>query len=172
MLIIYPQTVIRALKNKEHALLQSPTGTGKTLCLLCACLAWLKVERESNKGGDIDTENRAIKIVYTSRTHSQLKQAHHNYCATTITNLWVFFVLFFSNQKKKVMNELKDTCYRPSVSLMGSREQLCVKPDFQGLDVSFIQEELVLKSQLIFLFYSQNRGSNWTLHATEQEIMV
>jgi regulator of telomere elongation helicase 1 len=73
--------VVRALNNRENALLESPTGTGKTLSLLCASLAWLKNERERNP-----VEPKSLgpngtpagldvpRIIYTSRTHSQLAQ--------------------------------------------------------------------------------------------------
>ena len=34
--------IIAALKNKENALLESPTGSGKSLALLCSVLGWLE----------------------------------------------------------------------------------------------------------------------------------
>ena len=45
----YMSRVMEALQQKENALLESPTGTGKTLCLLCACLTWLASERDKIK---------------------------------------------------------------------------------------------------------------------------
>lgn len=129
----YMEAVLRSLQQEQNAILESPTGTGKTLCLLCASLAWLETVKARFQGeqivrGDVPlsqyaeqltawlsagagaSSNRASgllplappKIIYASRTHSQLSQ---------------------------VMAELKRTAYRSvKMAVMGSRDQLCINP--------------------------------------------
>jgi regulator of telomere elongation helicase 1 len=50
-------------------MLESPTGTGKTLCLLAASIAWLAKLREK---WILDKDKPFPQIIYASRTHSQL----------------------------------------------------------------------------------------------------
>ena len=49
--------MLRALKNKDNALLESPTGTGKTLCLLSAAAAFIEAYSQNPMYFDKFDEN-------------------------------------------------------------------------------------------------------------------
>ena len=110
---LYMEKVIEACKKNTIAGLESPTGTGKTLCLLCASLAYLRHERqrlidEKKNNFDVIDKTEKIKqpvIYYTSRTHAQLAN---------------------------VIQELQKTCYRPRNAIISSREQMCVNELIKG----------------------------------------
>ncbi|XP_062484300.1 regulator of telomere elongation helicase 1 [Pezoporus occidentalis] len=133
----YMAKVLECLQKKVNGVLESPTGTGKTLCLLCSTLAWqehykdaisarkiaqrlsgVELFPESSWGSvapddDIPTYYTDIpKIIYASRTHSQLTQ---------------------------VINELKNTVYRPKMCVLGSRDQLCIHPEVKRMESNHMQ---------------------------------
>lgn len=122
---VYMDKVIECLQNEENGVLESPTGTGKTLSLLCSSLAWLTMKKAQIQAQRIATiatlpnelmnnENSTTEqtinvyrgtptIIYASRTHSQLTQ---------------------------VMQELKRSSYSYMRStVIGSRDQMCLHPD-------------------------------------------
>ncbi|GIY22401.1 fanconi anemia group J protein [Caerostris darwini] len=49
--------IIKCLNKKQNCLLESPTGSGKSLALLCACLAWQKKVRKEIDRQEFELEN-------------------------------------------------------------------------------------------------------------------
>lgn len=61
------ERVAQALNSAQHAVLESPTGTGKTAAVLCTALEWQQRQRA-------DT-GKAPQLIFATRTHAQLRQA-------------------------------------------------------------------------------------------------
>ncbi|XP_076973603.1 regulator of telomere elongation helicase 1 isoform X2 [Tamandua tetradactyla] len=141
----YMAKVLECLQKKVSGILESPTGTGKTLCLLCTTLAWREHLRDTisahkiaervqgelfpdpafSSWGSSTASGETIacytdipKIIYASRTHSQLTQ---------------------------VISELRNTSYRPKVCVLGSREQLCIHPEVKKQNSNHLQIHLCRK---------------------------
>lgn len=144
-------------------MLESPTGTGKTLSLLCSSLAWLsvqkaKVQAEVRMCGSFfeKAEEDPFKptkliwdvptIIYASRTHSQLTQA---------------------------MQELKRTSYSYVRStIMGSRDQLCIHPEVSqeaNNSNKIIKCQAMVKTRSCYL---QNRVERMLLERAIQELNI
>ena len=57
--LTFMERVLRSLSTKANALLEAPTGSGKTLSLLCAALAWQhqqKIELAAKREADREEE--------------------------------------------------------------------------------------------------------------------
>ncbi|KAI8356641.1 helicase C-terminal domain-containing protein [Blakeslea trispora] len=61
--------IIRALNRSENALLESPTGSGKSLALLCAALAWREHQKKK-----IDTKVEDTNLIESSKRPIEVDQ--------------------------------------------------------------------------------------------------
>ncbi|KAA6380786.1 MAG: putative Fanconi anemia group J protein, partial [Streblomastix strix] len=133
--------LLKSLQTQTNGLLESPTGTGKTLALLCGACAFQEFHKkktdqpqdnikqnyqddnelrpdiediipektEEEQNNEINEKKKASKqktkankypkIMYFTRTHSQIKQ---------------------------IVEELKRTSYNPTMSILASRSHLCI----------------------------------------------
>lgn len=128
-------SVIQALNKKEHALLESPTGTGKTLCLLCSTLAWQQ-QHKGKLNQQKQQNNLSQQTQSQQQNMSQMTQPNEG-SASTVTapsnssGNRVPTIIYASrthSQLSQVVRELRNTRYRPRHAILGSRDHMCIHP--------------------------------------------
>ena len=153
---VYMERVVECLKEKKFGCLESPTGTGKTLALLCASLAWLESERglkATSSGADADIKAlleggappstwqgpppAKSRIVYASRTHSQLAQ---------------------------VIQEFKRSPYsHVQAVILASRDQLCINEQLAHVkDKNQMCKVKIRTSSCQYYANTERQGTSYT----------
>lgn len=160
----YMEKVIECLQTQSNGVLESPTGTGKTLSLLCASLAWLSVKKAEIQSRaripDTQTDDEFMKSL-----HDNLKGASSGYmgegggksfmqCPTIIYSSRTH------SQLSQAMQELKNSAYSwMRAVVLGSRDQLCIHPEVQEQETASTKVESLNEIKcnrsfcLLFLFY-------------------
>lgn len=117
------ETLLKSFESGDSALIESPTGTGKSLAIICAALGYLESIKRNIK--DEDTK----KLKTTTLLDENLKNFFEEKAEDSQKKkpeTKIFICSRTHKQLDQLVNQLRTTEYKPTISILGSRSQYCI----------------------------------------------
>ncbi|KAA8537397.1 hypothetical protein F0562_026916 [Nyssa sinensis] len=157
-------TLDRAQRDGHcHALLESPTGTGKSLSLLCSTLAWQQNQRSKNIHANLSHSKPAPEALTDPLAHgggfvpetepspsgtpAPAPSATNNKNQKKKMAPTIFYASRTHSQITQVIREYKKTAYRVPMTVLASRKHYCTNMHLRGKDSIDEKCKLLLKNQ-------------------------